>query len=69
MLADPVDPEPVLRDSSDDYMLALARSGELTKGSAMDAVYEHSIPNPPFVRPSYGVAVTRGGYRGTYCGV
>jgi putative PIN family toxin of toxin-antitoxin system len=28
MLADPVDPEPVLRDSSDDYLLALARSGD-----------------------------------------
>lgn len=28
MLADPSDPEPVLRDSSDDYLLALARSGD-----------------------------------------
>jgi len=25
MLDDPVDPEPVLRDSDDDYLLALAR--------------------------------------------
>ena len=28
MLPDPVDPEPVLRDGSDDYLLALARSGD-----------------------------------------
>jgi putative PIN family toxin of toxin-antitoxin system len=28
MLNDPVDPEPVLRDSSDDYLLALARSAK-----------------------------------------
>jgi putative PIN family toxin of toxin-antitoxin system len=28
MLADPIDPEPVLRDDSDDYLLALARSGD-----------------------------------------
>jgi uncharacterized protein len=28
VLADPIDPEPVLRDSADDYLLALARSGE-----------------------------------------
>jgi putative PIN family toxin of toxin-antitoxin system len=28
MLDDPVDPEPVLRDSGDDYLLALARSAK-----------------------------------------
>ena len=28
MLDDPVDPEPVLRDSSDDYLLALAQASK-----------------------------------------
>ena len=50
MLADPVDPEPVLRDSSDDYLLALARSGDAEAIVTGDKdLLEHAGLQPPAI--------------------
>jgi putative PIN family toxin of toxin-antitoxin system len=51
MLADPTDPEPVLRDSADDYLLALARSGEAEAIVTGDKdLLDHSGLQPPAIR-------------------
>ena len=50
MLADPVYPEPVLRDSSDDYLLALARSGDAEAIVTGDKdLLEHAGLQPPVI--------------------
>ena len=50
MLADPVDPEPVLRDSGDDYLLALARSGDAEAIVTGDKdLLEHAGLQPPAI--------------------
>lgn len=50
MLADPTDPEPVLRDSSDDYLLALARSGDAEAIITGDKdLLEHAGLQPPAI--------------------
>jgi hypothetical protein len=59
MLDDPVDPEPVLRDRSDDYLLALARSAKAearsspaTRISSTMPAYSH--PRSVRARPLVG---------------
>jgi putative PIN family toxin of toxin-antitoxin system len=58
MLADPVDPTPVLRDSSDDYLLALARSAEaeaiVTGDKDLLDMPGYSRPPSAPARPSTG---------------
>lgn len=50
MLADPIDPEPVLRDSSDDYLVALARSGEAEAIVTGDKdLLDHAGLQPPAI--------------------
>jgi putative PIN family toxin of toxin-antitoxin system len=51
MLADPIDPEPILRDSADDYLLALARSGEADTIVTGDKdLLDHPGLQPPAIR-------------------
>jgi putative PIN family toxin of toxin-antitoxin system len=50
MLPDPVDPEPVLRDGSDDYLLALARSGDAEAIVTGDKdLLDHAGLQPPAI--------------------
>ena len=50
MLDDPVDPEPVLRDSSDDYLLALARSAKAEAIVTGDKdLLDHAGLQPPAI--------------------
>ncbi len=50
MLDDPVDPEPVLRDSSDDYLLALARAGNAEAIITGDKdLLDHAGLRPPAI--------------------
>jgi predicted nucleic acid-binding protein len=50
MLDDPVDPEPVLRDSSDDYLLALARSANAEAIITGDKdLLDHAGLQPPAI--------------------
>jgi putative PIN family toxin of toxin-antitoxin system len=50
MLDDPVDPEPVLRDSSDDYLLALARSAKAEAIITGDKdLLDHASLRPPAI--------------------
>ena len=50
MLGDPVDPEPVLRDSSDDYLLALARSAKAEAIVTGDKdLLDHAGLQPPAI--------------------
>ncbi len=50
MLDDPVDPEPVLRDSSDDYLLVLARSGNAEAIVTGDKdLLDHAGLRPPAI--------------------
>jgi putative PIN family toxin of toxin-antitoxin system len=47
---DPVDPEPVLRDSSDDYLLALARAGNAEAIITGDKdLLDHAGLQPPAI--------------------
>ncbi len=50
MLDDPVDPEPVLRDSDDDYLLALARCGNAEAIVTGDKdLLDHAGLRPPAI--------------------
>jgi predicted nucleic acid-binding protein len=50
MLDDPVDPEPVLRDGGDDYLLALARSGNAEAIVTGDRdLLDHADLHPPAI--------------------
>jgi putative PIN family toxin of toxin-antitoxin system len=50
MLDDPVDPEPMLRDSSDDYLLALARSAKAEAIITGDKdLLDHADLRPPAI--------------------
>ncbi|HTU79661.1 MAG TPA: putative toxin-antitoxin system toxin component, PIN family [Solirubrobacteraceae bacterium] len=50
MLEDPLDPEPVLRDSDDDYLLALARSGKAEAIVTGDKdLLDHAGLQPPAI--------------------
>ena len=60
MLADPVDPEPVLRDPADDYLVALA----LTAGAQAIVtgdrdLLDHQNLNPPAIDPRRACELTR----------
>ncbi len=58
MLDDPVDPEPVLRDSSDDYLLALARAAKAEMIITGDKdLLDHAGLRPPAI--SAREAITR----------
>jgi uncharacterized protein len=51
MRDDPVDPEPVLRDPSDDYLLALAQAGEAEAIVTGDKdLLDHADLRPPAIR-------------------
>ncbi len=50
MLDDPIDPEPVLRDSADDYLLALARSAKAETIITGDKdLLDHAGLRPPAI--------------------
>lgn len=50
MLGDPVDPEPVLRDRSDDYLLALALAGKAEAIVTGDKdLLDHASLRPPAI--------------------
>ncbi len=53
MFGDPVDPEPVLRDRSDDYLLALARSA---KAEAIITGDKDLLDHPGLQPPAIGCA-------------
>jgi uncharacterized protein len=56
MRDDPVDPEPVLRDPSDDYLLALAQAGEAEAIVTGDKdLLDHAGLRPPAIRPREAV--------------
>lgn len=51
MRDDPVDPKPVLRDPSDDYLLALAQAGEAEAIVTGDKdLLDHADLSPPAIR-------------------